>query len=104
MLSSGADIAWLAGLLEGEGCFYLNRGRYPGIRLQMSDQDVVERAAVMLGGRARLQDPPSRQGRLPSWVVTKGGPDALAVMRLIRPYMGIRRGARIDELLEVFNA
>ena len=45
------DIAWLAGLLEGEGCFRLDKGKYPIIRLGMGDEDVVVRAASLMKTR-----------------------------------------------------
>ena len=45
------EIAWLGGLLEGEGCFMFNRGRYPQIILGMGDEDVVVRAASLMKTR-----------------------------------------------------
>lgn len=36
------DVAWLAGLLEGEGCIRLFQGKYPLISLGMVDGDVVQ--------------------------------------------------------------
>ena len=42
------DLGWLAGLLEGEGCFRLNRGKYPVIALAMTDEDVVVKAAILM--------------------------------------------------------
>ena len=41
------DIMWLAGLLEGEGCFSLAQGKYPLIVLKMTDGDVVARVSDM---------------------------------------------------------
>ena len=41
------DIAWLAGLLEGEGCFRLKVERDPQISLGMTDEDIVIRVASM---------------------------------------------------------
>ena len=46
------DLYWLAGLLEGEGCFSSHRkSGYPSIVLQSSDKDIVKRAALLCGGR-----------------------------------------------------
>lgn len=45
------DIYWLAGLLEGEGCFHLDRIRgtpVPTIRVKMTDRDVVQKVAAVL--------------------------------------------------------
>ena len=51
------ELAWLAGLLEGEGCFSMaNAGahRYPAVRVEMASRDVVERAARLLEAVAKL--------------------------------------------------
>ncbi len=45
------DIAWLAGLLEGEGWFTLRKGRYPVIGLSMTSGDVVAKAASIMKSR-----------------------------------------------------
>lgn len=48
------DIYWLAGLLEGEGCFTVRRyegrqtGGLPVINLWMTDLDVIKRASTIL--------------------------------------------------------
>lgn len=44
------DVVWLAGLMEGEGCFTMGWNRksgkmQPRIQLQMTDLDVVQRAS-----------------------------------------------------------
>ena len=41
---SDVDWAWVAGLLEGEGCFPIVNG-YPRITIKMTDQDIIERFA-----------------------------------------------------------
>jgi hypothetical protein len=100
------DSIWLAGLLEGEGTFitYKNQrgtGR-PCARVQlgMCDRDVVERAAAIMGGtvRVRWKDP-----NKPNWneqyVTAVAGERAEATMRRIRPFMGARRGEKIDSIL-----
>lgn len=47
------DTIWLAGLLEGEGTFDLHRGKYPRVRVGMTDRDVVGRAATLMDTRVR---------------------------------------------------
>lgn len=50
-----AEIAWLGGLLEGEGCFISgSTSACPRIILQMSDKDVVDRVAAYLGCRVTV--------------------------------------------------
>lgn len=91
------DLIWLAGLLEGEGTFDLHRGRYPRIRLAMTDRDVVGRAATLLGAsiRGSLRARPYRS----TWHTEISGERAAAVMREVLPFMGARRSAKIAEVL-----
>lgn len=99
------ETAWLAGLLEGEGCFAVtskSRAR-PDVRveLKMTDRDVVLRAAALMGfGPSRLRMNVSPYPRhKDTHVVSARAEDAVRVMLAVRPYMGARRGARIDECL-----
>jgi hypothetical protein len=93
------DIAWLAGLLEGEGYFGVNRsgtGTYPTITLEMTDEDVVRRAAAALGAIRVTRDEP-RDGRWrTTYVATISGSAAAEWMRRLRPLMGRRRTQAID--------
>jgi hypothetical protein len=97
------QIAWLAGLLEGEGCFSLaNKGGHSiNIQLSTTDRDTVERAASIM--RTRLH-----QGRtLPSgktvWRCYVAGAAAAALMRRLLPFMGSRRTSRIQWLLNAHD-
>lgn len=105
------QIGWLAGLLEGEGHFYKRSKAapdgvyvYPGVRLMMTDADVVERAYRLtgLGTFTAASASPSRvragHKQVALWSVDRTE-EALEVMRAIRPWMGQRRGERIDLLL-----
>lgn len=91
------DLLWLAGLLEGEGAFDAHRGRYPRIRLAMTDRDVVGRAASLMDSKVRLslREAPFKS----TWHTELSGEKAAAVMRAILPYMGARRSAKIAEIL-----
>lgn len=91
------DVYWLAGLLEGEGTFDLHRGKYPRIRLGMTDRDVVGRAATLLGGKVRLSLKPAPAQAM--WHVEISGTKATEIMRAILPHMGARRSAKIATIL-----
>ena len=95
------DLIWLAGLAEGEACFDLHKGRSPRIRIGMTDRDVVERAATLVGSSCRLQlrVPP----HAPMWHAELQGPRAAALMRDLLPFMGSRRSTRIATALAVFQ-
>jgi len=104
------DTKALAWLLEGEGSFMVNKGRnnsrkrWPVVVLKMTDEDIV-RGAAKLAGVGRVYGPycpaPPRKPFW-SWQVWVKA-DSLALMRNVRPYMGQRRGAKIDEILAEFE-
>lgn len=102
--------AWLAGLLEGEGCFLLVTSRhgkarreysYPHVVVTMTDRDVIERVGKLLSAPVQtLRPSPAGVSKKIQYRVKVGNVRAVALMKQIRPYMGERRGAKIDELLE----
>jgi hypothetical protein len=91
------DLLWLAGLLEGEGSFDAHRGKYPRIRVAMTDRDVVGRAASLMDTSIRLSlhAAPAK----PTWHSEVSGPRAVSIMEAVLPHMGARRSARIAEVL-----
>lgn len=105
---SPIDLAWLAGLLEGEGTFTIRRpkrGRPTArMKLAMTDEDVVRRArdTVRMG---TLHGPyVVRAGCKPhwEWVVARKA-DVITLLSALSPLMGSRRQARIAECLAVAN-
>lgn len=103
-----SDIFWLAGLLEGEGCFLVRKsGGYKGsiaIALQMTDKDVVERAATLLGGKLYGPHGPYGQSTKQTWQVVVFGKQAAEWMMTLYSLMGIRRQEKIRELLTMWKA
>jgi len=91
------DVLWLAGLLEGEGTFDAHRGKYPRIRLAMTDRDIVGRAASLMDAKIRLSLHPAPAQ--PTWHTEISGERAAAIMREILPFMGTRRSGRIASVL-----
>lgn len=97
------DLAWLAGLLEGEGCFFLQRSSKDRdrvcIAVESTDEDVVARAAALMGIESfHSVLRPERTKRI--FRARLGEPKSISLMRELRPYMGARRRQKIDELLE----
>jgi hypothetical protein len=88
---------WLAGLLEGEGCFAFNRT--PKISLSMTDQDIIQRVADMWG-KPVYDVPPRKEGWKPVYRVEVFGQQARDIMLMLQPLMGARRSAKIDEVLK----
>jgi hypothetical protein len=96
------DVAWLAGLLEGEGCFGVRKNAVGGavtpfVQLQMTDQDIVERFVVLTSAA------PMRSRELPSgktaWSAGVTCRKAVAVMAAVLPMMGQRRSAKIKDAI-----
>ena len=84
------ETAWLAGILEGEGSFRPGRTTL-NVTLRMTDEDVVERFSG-LTSTGYYREPPRQEHWKSVFVVN------------VYPYMGVRRAARIAELLLVQDA
>lgn len=102
---SEADTAWLAGLLEGEGSFFMIRDKgyqYPTIVVAMTDLDVIERVASMFGTSIFPQKKDKRypDGKIGYRTQTTGH-KAAGLMERLLPWMGERRSQKIKELLNM---
>lgn len=92
------ELGWIAGLLEGEGCFQHRRNGDLLIQVVMTDGDIIGRLKTLLGFGTL------RQSRLPSgkigfrWTSTHQANTAGLMMTLL-PLMGARRGDKIRECL-----
>lgn len=99
------EIAWLAGLLEGEGCFSNRSLRYCSLSIQliMTDADVVVRAAKAMGAYkvVKVKENPNRAGSKQLYRAVVYGDSAIQVMERILPYMGERRSKKIIGLLNL---
>lgn len=104
------DLAWVAGLLEGEGSFtYQGIGtkRNIAVLCHMTDRDVLERLQQKLGV-GRLYGPYRNgkpdQGWKPRYMYSARGKFAYDIMKAILPLMCARRSARIRELLTGYDS
>lgn len=99
--SSDAQVAWAAGIFEGEGCVYVlrRRGRADRVVLAvaMTDLDVIERLRDVFGCGS-ISSERRRDGRKPiyRWNTSARG-DVERVLALITPWLMSRRQARIAE-------
>lgn len=99
-MTTEATIGYIAGLLEGEGSFGFVSEASSTIYLKMTDYDVVLKAASIMGvnpNKIRLAQKvlDHKQG----YEFRLFGRDAIKWMRIIRPFMGERRGAKINEIV-----
>lgn len=102
---SAIELAWAAGLFEGEGCLSasVNQPHHPIITVTSTDHDVLERfrRAVGVGTiRSKEVEPHWK----PAWVWTATGSAAATIMREFAPHFCSRRAARAAELLAVRDA
>lgn len=96
------EAAWVAGLLEGEGCFLMrSRGSRIKIECQMTDEDVVRKLQRLVqGGTIHHLKSKSYEGKKPvfRWALSRRV-DVVLLLREILPHMGERRTQKISEML-----
>lgn len=104
-MHSQREIAWLAGLLEGEGAFMDSKGT-PMIALQMTDFDVLEKAAAVLGIAVQGHNwkPKGKPSYKPVRAVRAHGTRAISWMMMLYGFLGQRRKQKIREILERWKA
>jgi len=108
-----AEIAWCAGLFEGEGNIGVQRsapyeGRFePRLQIRMTDEDVLLKFQSYMGGRLtgpHLQGPAdSKRYKVipkPFWIwIVSSWDEFERIGSQLRPWLGTRRGARFDFIL-----
>lgn len=101
MLLSETDVAWVAGLLEGEGYFGLRKTPNRALRItcDMSDLDIIQKLHRLCGGN--ISSTKIRRDRKPiyPWALTVRE-DVVALCKLIYPHMGLRRRETIDTMIQ----
>lgn len=104
------SLAWLAGLLEGEGYFgtIINRVagrayRYPRIGVNMTDADVIGRVASLWGVSVYVMRPAGLSKKTAYRTIILGSRAAIW-MRQLYPFMGARRREQIDRAIAEWEA
>lgn len=95
---------WLAGWLEGEGSFIWNKNnQQPLISAVSTDEDVIKRVSILFGvtyfSVGKRCDHHKEVYR-----VCLRGRKAVDLMHKLKPLMGLRRTAKIDEVLAVYDS
>ncbi len=98
------DMAWAAGLFEGEGCITIGRSTsdiiYPRLQLAMNDEDIVRRFHSIVGVGTVYFKPSKNPKHGDTWVWRTGSfHHAQAVICMLWSYLGLRRTARAKEVL-----
>ena len=97
------SINWIAGLLEGEGCFGIRTKHNPNIQLYMIDKDIVIRAAQILGAHKVIEAKKPTSGNYPIYRTIIYGTRAIGWMMTLYGLMGIRRQAKIRTCIETWK-
>jgi len=107
------DLAWAAGLIEGEGCISMQNRKLSGVRggrpgwhltVQMTDEDVLRRLASVIGlGRVGGPYVNKGDGKKPykpiwSWNISSRA-HCYAVLTALWPWLGARRREKVREAL-----
>lgn len=105
-MSGACDIAWAAGLFEGEGC--ISQPRWPGrvsiaLMVTSTDKDVLARFQQIVGYGNILEKPrktkPSHYKTLWEWRIAKQ-PEVIRILVMLMPYFGNRRLAKAVDALK----
>lgn len=97
------DIAWVAGVFEGEGCIRARKGNYGAqVSIRMDDQDVIARIHAIMGF-GNFYDIQER--RSSGRVVTQynyqiaSAEHVIAFLAAVWKYLGARRRAKAAEAI-----
>ena len=101
---SWAELFWLAGFLEGEGCFSRpapSAPNRPRILVQSCDEDVMAEVGRLMRIKPLPYTDPRgvERGWSPIWRVALVGRRAIGLMEAIHAVMGHRRQRQIDDAL-----
>jgi hypothetical protein len=104
------DIAWAAGLFEGEGSIHANsikKRRYLMLNLSSTDEDVVRKFAAVIGcgkvyGPYYEKSKPGKKPRF-SWH-TKSKADGIQAASLLEPFLCERRLAKLQAVRALVEA
>lgn len=101
-----ADIAWGAGLVEGEGYFSFNGPyrRTPMLGLGMTDRDVVEKFQKLFAPTNTIYTYAPPEGCKQAYSVKIVGKRAVGLMLTFFTFLGKRRRERIKELLATWKS
>jgi len=102
---SDFELGWLAGILEGEGCFDLSTNRTPRVRVSMTDEDIVLRVSILFTRitgcyhQVFVHTPKGqgerRKAHQQAYTVAAYGSNAVKVIKKTVKYMGARRRQRM---------
>lgn len=104
-MKTGEKVAWVGGLFEGEGCWHWD-GEKITARVVMCDENVIRQAADWAGiGAVYGPHPASGLGTKDRWTWNVSSTtDAYALYLGIELFLGARRRARFQDLLQTWTS
>ena len=105
------ELAWAAGIIDGEGCILVRRTKRPGggspiftliVSVNMTHRPTVARLAEIFHCGGCWANPPRGARRRPMYLWTICTKNARAILRRIRPYLVTK--AHQADLAEAFSA
>lgn len=93
-----SQAAWVAGIIEGEGCISWNGKGSARIRVKMSDRDVIDQLQAWTGvGSIRTDAPRANRKQIYVWTVDRA--EELEVLYAdVAPWLMSRRAAKLEEI------
>jgi hypothetical protein len=94
------DVAWAAGLFEGEGCISVqpSRGSKVALYLGSKDHDVVHRFHELFGGNLTVR----KTQNFLMWYTGRKSV-VVGVLTKLLPYLGKRRAEKAQAALQIFS-
>lgn len=98
MPSADWEIAYIAGLFDGEGCVTRANGR-PIVQIGMTSEPVIAWLAE-IGGTVRIEQPPGNRKPLHRWRILAAN-EVEEFLRAIYPYLRVKQQDAEDAIVEI---
>ena len=105
-MSKATDIAWCAGLFEGEGTVVYGASHKGPLRIKISstDRDVLDLMRERSGvGSVSGPYEPNGFGKKPFHLWAANGHEAVGLLRKMQPLLGSRRSATVDSKVALWS-
>ena len=97
--------AWVAGLIEGEGCFSTTKKHpNPCFQIQMKDEDVIAKLAEMLGTKYTKRPPRNERCQPMYQIMVRRQNFCEWLITGIYRWMGERRQAKLNECIAYYQS
>lgn len=102
-MKTDTDVAWAAGLFEGEGCIHNRSSHSIAVSINMTDLDVLEKISSIYDGKVTPLKTRQEHWK-PSWIWCLYGGNARDFLLDIMPYLGARRTERASKALDRYSS